>query len=117
MGGSADECVPILEYLSEAFRRRGVTGRDNYEIIIYEGAGHILEPPYGPVCTFAYVNVMDIVMALGGRLKEHAKAQEAAWGRILTFLKKHIGRDVNQGSRRQSDQPTKSKPETTRSKL
>ncbi|XP_058018010.1 peroxisomal succinyl-coenzyme A thioesterase-like [Ahaetulla prasina] len=60
------------------------------EFYCYPGAGHLLEPPYMPLCSISFHKVIGILMAWGGKWKEHAEAQEDAWQRILAFFRQHL---------------------------
>ncbi|XP_014674552.1 PREDICTED: acyl-coenzyme A amino acid N-acyltransferase 1-like [Priapulus caudatus] len=50
-------------------------GRDNHEMCVYPGAGHLVEPPYSPLCKTSYHATMGVHMAWGGELKAHSFAQ------------------------------------------
>ena len=63
-------------------------------VLRYAGAGHLIEPPYTPLCYASYIKKMgewsgDNHLVLGGEVKRHARAQEDAWSNILSFLKKN----------------------------
>ena len=60
-------------------------------ILTYPGAGHLLEPPYMPLCTVSFVKMYREFTAWGGRPEEHNAAQCHSWRVILEFLKRHTG--------------------------
>ncbi|XP_029454504.1 acyl-coenzyme A thioesterase 1-like isoform X2 [Rhinatrema bivittatum] len=60
------------------------------EFYCYPGAGHLLEPPYLPLCHASFHKMLGMPIGWGGQWKEHAKAQEDAWHRIQIFLHKHL---------------------------
>ncbi|XP_070184455.1 acyl-coenzyme A thioesterase 2, mitochondrial-like [Littorina saxatilis] len=60
------------------------------EVVHYPGAGHLLEPSYTPHCRFCFNPPSGSDLLWGGRKKEHAKAQEDSWHRIITFLHTHL---------------------------
>ncbi|XP_064846038.1 acyl-coenzyme A thioesterase 1-like isoform X1 [Oncorhynchus masou masou] len=64
----------------------------------YPGAGHLIEPPYGPhcrACTFVLQPGQQRVVVLwGGLTKPHAVAQEDSWKKILDFLQEHLCHSV-----------------------
>ncbi|KAK6309227.1 hypothetical protein J4Q44_G00206900 [Coregonus suidteri] len=64
----------------------------------YPGAGHLIEPPYGPhcrACTFVLQpGQQRVVMLWGGLTKLHAVAQEDSWEKILGFLREHLCHSV-----------------------
>ncbi|XP_062973751.1 acyl-coenzyme A thioesterase 1-like [Elgaria multicarinata webbii] len=64
--------------------------RRHVEFYCYPGAGHLLEPPYLPLCHSSFHKLFQFVMLWGGKPREHAKAQEDAWQRILAFFRQHL---------------------------
>ncbi|XP_065694254.1 acyl-coenzyme A thioesterase 1-like isoform X9 [Patagioenas fasciata] len=60
------------------------------EFCSYSGAGHLLEPPYLPLCQASIHKVLGIFVCWGGQWREHAKAQEDAWHRIQAFFWQHL---------------------------
>ncbi|XP_078515775.1 acyl-coenzyme A thioesterase 1-like [Lissotriton helveticus] len=60
------------------------------EVRNYDGAGHLLEPPYLPVCHASFHKLMGMPVLWGGQPEKHAQAQEDAWHRIQTFLFRHL---------------------------
>ncbi|XP_072027919.1 bile acid-CoA:amino acid N-acyltransferase-like [Amphiura filiformis] len=87
--GDNDDCVPN----DHSDRIAGLiqnNGHDNpCEFIKYPGAGHLIEPPYVPVCTFSYQHPWGI-FRWGGTPRDHAHACEAAWKKVLAFLQEHM---------------------------
>ncbi|XP_046568731.1 acyl-coenzyme A thioesterase 1-like [Haliotis rubra] len=64
--------------------------RKNIELIVYPGAGHLIEPPYMPVSTSLNNKALGMKMVMGGQTEAHAAAQEDAWRRLLHFLETHL---------------------------
>ncbi|CAI9551629.1 unnamed protein product [Staurois parvus] len=64
--------------------------KKDVESYYYPGAGHLLEPPYFPLCKASNHKLLGMPMLWGGQLRAHAKAQEDAWKRILTFFSKQL---------------------------
>ena len=64
------------------------------QLVTYPGAGHLIEPPYNPLCRTSLLRTFGQVVLWGGRKKEHAIAQEDSWRRILHFLRTNIPRTV-----------------------
>ncbi|XP_068110409.1 acyl-coenzyme A thioesterase 1-like [Hyperolius riggenbachi] len=60
------------------------------ESYYYPGAGHLLEPPYFPLCKSSYHKLLGMPMLWGGELRAHAKAQEDAWKKIHGFFSRHL---------------------------
>ncbi|XP_074660474.1 bile acid-CoA:amino acid N-acyltransferase-like [Tubulanus polymorphus] len=62
-------------------------GRQNYELLMCPGAGHLLELPHTPLTRYCYHKMFKSVFDYGGEKMLHAKAQENSWNKMLTFLK------------------------------
>ncbi|XP_070181675.1 acyl-coenzyme A thioesterase 1-like isoform X2 [Littorina saxatilis] len=56
------------------------------DVVMYPGAGHLLEPPYTPHCRYCYNPVAMGNVLWGGEPKAHAVAQLDAWKRTIDFL-------------------------------
>ncbi|XP_074961734.1 peroxisomal succinyl-coenzyme A thioesterase-like isoform X2 [Phalacrocorax aristotelis] len=76
-------------YCRDAVQRLQQHGRE-VEFCSYSGAGHLLEPPYLPLCQASIHKVLGVFVHWGGQWREHAKAQEDAWHRIQAFFWKHL---------------------------
>lgn len=79
---------------SQMFCQEAVTRlqqhRRHVEFYCYPGAGHLLEPPYMPLCHSSFQKQGGLLLFWGGKWKEHAEAQEDAWQRILAFFRQHL---------------------------
>ncbi|XP_060073148.1 bile acid-CoA:amino acid N-acyltransferase-like [Ylistrum balloti] len=78
--------------------------KEKAELVTYPGAGHIIDPPYTPVCRILngfdrFLQTIPVTTPVckrnnliinGGYPKEHAAAQKDAWQRSVNFLKKHL---------------------------
>ncbi|XP_076441664.1 acyl-coenzyme A amino acid N-acyltransferase 1-like isoform X2 [Babylonia areolata] len=60
------------------------------EVIHYPHAGHLLETPYTPLSRACFNPYFNADLVWGGRLPEHAAAQEDSWKRICDFFRKHL---------------------------
>ncbi|XP_009869478.1 PREDICTED: acyl-coenzyme A thioesterase 1-like [Apaloderma vittatum] len=76
-------------YCQDAPQRLQRYGREA-EFCSYSGAGHLLEPPYLPLCQASIHKVLGMFVHWGGQWREHAKAQEDAWCRIQAFFWRHL---------------------------
>ncbi|KAJ7403165.1 Acyl-coenzyme A thioesterase 1 [Pitangus sulphuratus] len=76
-------------YCQDAVQRLQHFGREA-EFYSYSGAGHLLEPPYLPLCRASIHRVLGMFVCWGGQWREHAKAQEDAWRRIQAFFWQHL---------------------------
>ncbi|XP_014776508.1 acyl-coenzyme A amino acid N-acyltransferase 1 [Octopus bimaculoides] len=64
--------------------------RKDVELIIYEGAGHVLEPPYTPLFNSIYHPKMGQTFIYGGYPQQHAEAQEKSWLKIKEFFTENL---------------------------
>lgn len=87
--GEEDKNWPSALFSQKAVQRLQRDGH-HVEFFCYPGAGHLLEPPYFPLCHASFHKLFGQPMLWGGKWKEHAKAQEDAWQRILTFFRQHL---------------------------
>lgn len=85
----ADLCINMQHHKTTA--ERLLLGSDcDYEIKVYHGAGHLLEPPYSPHNAATYDRVAGMPERWGGNTKDHAIAQSKAWDDLLSFLNKKL---------------------------
>ncbi|XP_052105402.1 acyl-coenzyme A thioesterase 3-like isoform X2 [Mytilus californianus] len=77
----------------------------NLTVVRYPGTGHLIEPPYLPICpsnnktyvvdSFGEKIQKEVILMWGGEKEAHSKAQEDSWNRIIMFfhsvlLKKNV---------------------------
>ncbi|XP_069773516.1 acyl-coenzyme A thioesterase 1-like [Narcine bancroftii] len=77
-------------YAHQAVERLKENGKNNYELLSYPDAGHLLEPPYFPFCYSSFHRLMGCPVLWGGQMKPHSLAQIDLWPRIQAFLRKHL---------------------------
>ncbi|XP_041658720.1 acyl-coenzyme A thioesterase 1-like [Cheilinus undulatus] len=65
-------------------------GKDNFECICYPGAGHYLEPPYGPYCPSSFHGVVRRTVLWGGEPRIHAAAEVHMWQKIQEFFRANL---------------------------
>ena len=56
-------------------------------VLIFPGAGHLIEPPHSPVSRVTYHKMYGMVVGWGGL---HARAQERTWQECLRFFNENI---------------------------
>ncbi|XP_044512941.1 bile acid-CoA:amino acid N-acyltransferase [Gracilinanus agilis] len=78
---------PNAEQAMEQLRRHG---KNNGTLLSYPGAGHLIEPPYSPLCVASWNPFIPRPVWWGGELIPHAEAQEHSWKEILKFLRHHL---------------------------
>lgn len=103
MAAGGDDAWSMNFFLNVARERMNGRGRGAWlETVEYPGAGHILEPPYGvhiphsyhrylPVMAEdGYTKVVGVPVLWGGNAKDHCRAQEDLWSRLIPFFTKHV---------------------------
>ncbi|XP_064095107.1 acyl-coenzyme A thioesterase 5-like isoform X2 [Macrobrachium nipponense] len=83
-------------------QRLDAFGKTNYEVVIYPGAGHLIEPPYGPLIYQSYHRYLPVTdeegmekmigqrILWGGHAEGTCKAQEDLWLRMRKFITRHV---------------------------
>ncbi|CAI9744160.1 acyl-coenzyme A amino acid N-acyltransferase 1-like [Octopus vulgaris] len=79
----ADDYYMWLKNLTPAKKK-------DVEFIIYEGAGHLLEPPYTPLFNSCYSTYFRGPAIFGGYPRQHAEAQEKSWLKIREFFTENL---------------------------
>ncbi|XP_070829534.1 acyl-coenzyme A thioesterase 1-like [Chaetodon trifascialis] len=77
-------------YVDEMVERLKHHGKENFESVCYPGAGHLLEPPYGPHCTSSVHGLIGFPVMWGGESKAHAAAEVHLWKKIPEFFRTHL---------------------------
>ncbi|KAG7233174.1 hypothetical protein INR49_007397, partial [Caranx melampygus] len=77
-------------YMDEMVERLKHHGKENYESVSYPGAGHYLEPPYGPYCPSSFHAFAGTSVVWGGEPRSHAAAEVHLWKKIQEFFKAHL---------------------------
>ncbi|XP_078790307.1 acyl-coenzyme A thioesterase 5-like [Oryzias latipes] len=83
-------------YMIEMVERLKHCGKQNFESVCYPGAGHYLEPPYGPYCPSSYHMHAKQRVMWGGEAGAHAAAEVHMWKKIQEFLRTHLRCDAAQ---------------------
>nr|XP_020499657.1 acyl-coenzyme A thioesterase 1-like [Labrus bergylta] len=81
-------------YMDMMAKRLKHHGKDNFECVSYPGAGHYLEPPYGPYCPSAFHGVVGRVVLWGGEPRPHAAAEVHMWMKIQEFFRANLSCDA-----------------------
>ncbi|XP_069034223.1 acyl-coenzyme A thioesterase 2, mitochondrial-like [Embiotoca jacksoni] len=82
-------------YMDQMVDRLKTHGKDNYESVSYPGAGHFLEPPYGPYCPSSFHSMVGRPVLWGGEPRAHAAAEVHLWRKIQDFFTTHLRCDVS----------------------
>uniref|UniRef100_UPI00398E4CE4 acyl-coenzyme A thioesterase 1-like n=1 Tax=Pristiophorus japonicus TaxID=55135 RepID=UPI00398E4CE4 len=79
-------------YARQAVQQLKENGKENYELIVYPEAGHLLESSYFPFCYASFHRLVGHPVVWGGKMKPHSLAQLDLWPKIQTFLQKHLAK-------------------------
>ncbi|XP_049930939.1 acyl-coenzyme A thioesterase 5-like isoform X2 [Epinephelus moara] len=82
-----------VDIMVERLKRHG---KQNFESVCNPGAGHYLEPPYGPYCPSSFHGVVGKPVLWGGEPRSHAAAEVHLWKKIQEFFTTHLGCDAAQ---------------------
>ncbi|XP_059745312.1 acyl-coenzyme A amino acid N-acyltransferase 2 [Bos taurus] len=88
--GEADECFNSKEYAEQALDQLRRHGKSSGRMLSYPGAGHLIEPPYAPLCCVSWSRGLFLPMLWGGEPEGQAAAQEHSWQEILKFFRQHL---------------------------
>lgn len=88
--GENDECTKSREYAEQALHRLWSHGRNDGRMLAYPGAGHLIEPPYGPLCYASRNYNTPWPVVWGGDPPAHSAAQEHSWEEIQKFFRQHL---------------------------
>ncbi|KAM9468195.1 acyl-coenzyme A thioesterase 1-like [Clarias gariepinus] len=92
--GDDDQNWATLDSAEDMERMSEKAGNQHlFKILIYPGAGHLIEPPYTPhhrASNFTVPGKKKVIMLWGGQTRPHAYAQEDSWEKILDFLQQHL---------------------------
>ncbi|XP_027876326.1 acyl-coenzyme A thioesterase 5-like isoform X1 [Xiphophorus couchianus] len=83
-------------YMDEMVDRLKRHGKENFESVSYPGAGHHLEPPFGPYCHSSFHGFVGIPVLWGGEPRAHAAAEVHLWSKIQEFFRTHLNCDKTQ---------------------
>ncbi|XP_022617539.1 acyl-coenzyme A thioesterase 1-like [Seriola dumerili] len=83
-------------YMDEMVERLKHHGKENFESVSYPGAGHYLEPPYGPYCPSSFHWLAGKPVLWGGEARSHAAAEVHLWKKIQEFFRAHLSVDATQ---------------------
>jgi len=71
-------------------RVRGTPAEGLLQVVRYPGAGHLIEPPFGPFCQIAFHKVTRLHTLFGGDALAHCAAEVDSWQRMLSFFKEKL---------------------------
>ncbi|XP_062285181.1 acyl-coenzyme A thioesterase 1-like isoform X1 [Scomber scombrus] len=83
-------------YVEDMVERLKRHGKENFESVCYPGAGHYLEPPYGPYCPSSFHGFIGKPVMWGGEPRSHAAAEVHMWKKIQEFFRNHLSCEATQ---------------------
>ncbi|XP_052031438.1 bile acid-CoA:amino acid N-acyltransferase [Apodemus sylvaticus] len=92
--GEDDKNLNSKVHANQATAQLMKNGKKNWTLLSYPGAGHLIEPPYSPLCPASRTPSVIPGVYWGGEVIPHAAAQEHAWKEIQKFLKQHLIPDL-----------------------
>ncbi|XP_040910264.1 acyl-coenzyme A thioesterase 1-like [Toxotes jaculatrix] len=81
-------------YMDQMVERLRRHGKNNFESVSYPGAGHYLDPPYGPYFPSSLHGVVGKPVLWGGEPRSHAAAEVHLWKKIQEFFRTHLSCDA-----------------------
>ncbi|XP_003407608.2 acyl-coenzyme A amino acid N-acyltransferase 2-like [Loxodonta africana] len=88
--GENDECLNSRVYAEQAVDQLQSHGKSSGRMLMYPGAGHLIEPPYAPLCYASWSPGFSRPILWGGDPAAHAAAQEHAWEEIQKFFRQYL---------------------------
>ncbi|XP_069330590.1 bile acid-CoA:amino acid N-acyltransferase [Eulemur rufifrons] len=88
--GEEDKTINSKKNAEQAIEQLRRNGKNNWTLLSCPGAGHLIEPPYSPLCLASGISTVCSAIHWGGEVIPHAAAQEHAWKEIQKFLRKHL---------------------------
>lgn len=85
-----DKNLNSRAYARQATEQLRRNGENNWTLLYYPGAGHLIEPPYTPQCCDSEMLSLHAFLHWGGQVVPHAAAQEHSWKEIQKFLRKRL---------------------------
>ncbi|XP_006864778.1 PREDICTED: acyl-coenzyme A amino acid N-acyltransferase 2-like [Chrysochloris asiatica] len=90
IAGENDECVNSRAFAEKAVDQLQRHGKSNARMLMYPAAGHLIEPPYAPLCYASWSPGFSLPLLWGGEPVAHAEAQEHSWREIQKFFRQHL---------------------------
>ena len=95
--GEDDESTSASGMAQEILSRMNLHSKgDLCSIVSYPGTGHLIEPPFSPHCYASYHKTFKTNFVWGGNSKDHSRAQEDSWRKILEFFTKNLQKSNSQ---------------------
>ena len=91
IGGEDDLNLDAKDMATRILNRLKKHGKEHLcQLVMYPGAGHLIEPPYMPLSWSAFHKAYGVNLCWGGECKPHHRAQVDAWKRATDFLNEQL---------------------------
>ncbi|KAM9305568.1 acyl-coenzyme A amino acid N-acyltransferase 2-like [Gastrophryne carolinensis] len=90
LAGKADQYYNSEEFAAVALYRMRKNGHSNCRMIIFPGAGHLIEPPGFPFSWASYLRGQNLPLLWGGEMIPHCKAEDSIWKEIQIFFRQNL---------------------------
>lgn len=88
--GDDDQCINATKLSDKIQARLKRHNRPKLTLVNYPGTGHLIEPPFMPMCYLSFLKDVGFLYAWGGNILEHSLAQEQAWQALIDFLRQNL---------------------------
>lgn len=88
--GEDDQCLDSKGLAEQALDQLKSHGKNNGRMLACPGAGHLIEPPYMPLCYASWSPGFSYPLLWGGETVAHSVAQEHSWREIQKFFREHL---------------------------
>ena len=92
LSGEHDGAINASESARRMITRTSEKGGPKIVHISYPKTGHLIEPPFMPMCSVSFHKTFGGRIRWGGEIVEHSAAQEHAWRSALNFLGNNVAR-------------------------
>ncbi len=99
--GSEDKYT-FQEDLTQIMEQLRRSGKKKVFMNLIQGQGHLIEPPYTPMCRECFADLgtdvclQETLTTYGGKLSVHEKSQMEAWNCLLSFLNRSLKNPRNE---------------------
>ena len=90
ISGDDDQCINATKLAEKIRARLKRHNRPEPTLINFPGTGHLIEPPFMPMCSLSFLRDVGLLYSWGGNILEHSMAQEQAWQALIDFLRNNL---------------------------
>ncbi|XP_073489170.1 acyl-coenzyme A amino acid N-acyltransferase 1-like isoform X2 [Aquarana catesbeiana] len=90
LASAADQYYNSQQFAQFPFYRLMRNEKTKSRMIIYPGAGHLIEPPGFPFSYASHLRGQNLPLLYGGEMIPHCQAEDSIWKEIQVFFRKHL---------------------------